>query len=230
MILFLISILASIVPSILLVRWLKYRNEDIVYRNSCNYAIKRGLFCVIPIVLLGFVLNITSSALKATVLHNLPDLVFRAFYAMVILALVEETIKFLALKAVLKKENNAFIQTDVIALMVIIGAVFGMSETVLYIFDGSAGVMFARALTIPHVGYAFIMGWFYAKKLATGKTRYSVIGFLITYLLHGLYDFSLEPALIEVSDKFVFMAVGLAFLDIVLLVLTIRFFIRKRKE
>lgn len=91
-------------------------------------------------------------------------------------------------------------------------------------------MMLVRGFTMGHVGYGFIMGWFYGKRLYTGKKKYGVIAVLLPWLLHGIYDFSLTPELIEVNENFMVIALFMALLDIVTLILMIRFFIRSNKQ
>ena len=74
------------------------------------------------------------------------------------------------------------------------------------------------------------MGWFYGKRLYTGKQKYAVISVLLPWLLHGIYDFSLTPVLLEVNDNLMFIALFMALLDIVMLILMIRFFVRSKKQ
>ena len=72
--------------------------------------------------------------------------------------------------------------------------------------------------------------WFYGKRLYSVKKRYGVIAVLLPWLIHGLYDFSLTPELVEFNDNFMLSALLLAALDVVLLILMIRFFIKARKK
>ena len=53
---------------------------------------------------------------------------------------------------------------------------------------------------------------------------------LLPWLLHGIYDFSLVPELIEFNDNLVVIAVTMALLEVVVLILMIRFFIRSRRK
>ncbi len=65
--------------------------------------------------------------------------------------------------------------------MVIIGTAFGMIEDIPYAIGENPIVIIVRGLTLGHVGYAFIMGWFYGKELYTGKKRYGVIAVLLPW-------------------------------------------------
>lgn len=90
--------------------------------------------------------------------------------------------------------------------------------------------MLIRGFTMGHVSYAFIMGWFYGKKLYTGKKIFGIIAFLLPFMLHGIYDFSLSQELIAINDNLTAIAFTMVALDIVVLVLMFRFFIRSRRK
>ena len=116
-----------------------------------------------------------------------------------------------------------------LSIFPIIGAAFGLVEDIPYAIGVSPMVMLVRGITTGHTGYGFIMGWFYGKKLYTGKKGFGVIAFMLPWLFHGLYDFSLTEELLAVNDNLAVIAVSLALMDIVLLILTIRFFRRSRR-
>ena len=81
-----------------------------------------------------------------------------------------------------------------------------------------------------HIGYGFIMGWFYGKRLYTDKKIFGYIAVLLPWLLHGIYDFSLTQELIDINDNFAFIGVTMALFDIVLIILMIRFFIKAKNQ
>ena len=231
MILSVIIFLLSIVPSVLIFILLRNRQkENDLYRKKCTYSFIAGVVSVLPILLLSGTLFVLNAALKLALMKDVNILVYQAIYKFIVLAFAEEIIKFLALKFVLKRKPYAYSWADVVAFMVIIGTAFGLMEDIPYAFDASPIMMLVRGFTLGHVGYGFIMGWFYGKRLYTDKKRYGVFAVLIPWLIHGLYDFSLTPELTEINDNFAFLGVSLALLDIVLLILMIRFFIRSKKQ
>lgn len=229
--LYILAFLLSLVPSVLIYIWLRNRHrDDVLYKKSCGSALKRGIFCVLPILVLSGVLSVLSGALKAALLKDANILVYKAIYTFVVLALAEEIVKYAAFRLLLKKRSRPYSWADVAAVMVIIGTGFGLIEDVPYAIDASPGIMLVRGLTMGHVAYGFIMGWFYGKRLYTGKKRYGWIAVLLPWLLHGIYDFSLVPELIEFNDNLVVIAVTMALLEVVVLILMIRFFIRSRRK
>ncbi len=223
-------LLVSLVPSVLIVLWMTRRKNDPLYKKSCHSAILRGAISVLPILALSGTLFLLNGAIRLTLLKDVDVLLYKAVYTFVVLAFAEELIKFLAFRLLLKKKFCAYSWADVTALMVIIGAMFGLMEDLPYAIDSNAITMLVRGFTAGHIGYGFLMGWFYGKRLYTGKKRYGVISFLLPWLIHGLYDFSLTPQLLERNDSFAIIAVLLALADLVLLTLTILFFARASKR
>ena len=223
--------LLSIIPSVLVIVWImKRKKEDLEYKKSCKSALIRGLICVLPILALSAVLYIVSRILKATALQSVNILVYKAIYTFIVLAFAEEFVKFFSFKGLLKKRAINYSWADVVAFMVIIGTAFGLVEDIPYAIGATPVIMLVRGFTMGHLSYGFMMGWFYGKKLYTGKKRYGVLAFVLPFLLHGLYDFSLTPELLEWNDNIAFLGVALAATDLVLLALMIRFFITARKK
>ncbi len=84
-----------------------------------------------------------------------------------------------------------------------------------------------RGLCIPHVAYGFIMGWFVAKALETGKKSYIIPGFLIPFILHGCYDFFLSEEIEAINDDLGMISLLLVVVDLIII---IRFLFWIRKE
>ncbi len=224
-------LIASLIPSVLILVWMyRRKKDDALYRKSCNSALIRGLVSVAPILLLSGVLFFLTGFLRISVLGTVDVLVYKALYTFIVLAFAEELIKYLAFRFLLKKKFHADSWADVVAYMVIIGTAFGLMEDLPYAIDASPIMMLVRGFTMGHVGYAFLMGRFYGKRLATGKKRYGVLAFGIPFFLHGLYDFSLTPELIERNEAFAVIGVLLAVTDLVLIGLMIAFFVRAKKQ
>ena len=229
MIILILAFIVSLVPSILILLWLRKRNEENqLYKDCCKSAAIRGCVCVLPVLWLGLV--ITRFALKVTHISNMNQLLYKAIYTVVVLAFAEELVKYLAFRGLLKKKTYEYTWADITAFMTIIGLTFGLLEDIPYAFGASPIVMLVRGVTMGHIGYGFIMGWFFGKRLYTGKKKYGLIAFLLPWALHGAYDFSLSPELMKVNDNFAGIGVSLAVVDIILLVLMIRFFVKARKK
>lgn len=231
MLVMILIFLVSLIPSVLIIVLLSRRRKDEpLYKKASHYALFGGLISVLPILVVSTVLFFTNRLLKATVLKGISDLAYDAIYTFVVLAFAEELVKFVVFRLLLKKKYYDYTWADVTAFMVIIGAAFGLIEDIPYAFGANPMEMIVRGVTMGHVGYGFVMGWFYGKRLYTGNKIYAVIAFVLPCLLHGIYDFSLSNSLWAVNDDFKFLGVGMAVLDLVLVALMIIFFLRTKKK
>ena len=227
----LLFFILSIIPSVLIFTRLRDRRKnDPLYRKSCNSAFIRGLICVFPILGFSAVFHIGRNALTTFVFPDMNALLSEAIYTFIVLAFSEELVKYLMFRQLLKKQFNDYSWADVTAYMVIIGDIFGLVEDIPYALGASPIVMLIRGFCMGHVGGGFLMGWFYGKRLKTGKGIYGIIAFCFPFFIHGLYDFSLSKELLEISDNLAAIGISLALLDIVLLILMIRFFLVSRKK
>lgn len=227
--LFLLAVILSSIPSIIVILWLIKRKSDESYVKSCYAALYRGFLSILPILVVSGLFAILNRILKSTLfMDNI--IADRAFHKFIVLAFSEELVKFWMFLSLLKKKMATYTWADIVVLMILVGAGFGIAENIPYAVGASPMIAIVRGVTMGHVGYAFIMGWFYGKKLYTGKNKYAVIAFLIPFLFHGLYDFSLSPELLEINDIFAFIAVSLAIVDIILVIILIRFFTKAKKK
>lgn len=231
MLVMILFFLASLVPSVLIIVLLSRRRKDEpLYKKACHSALFRGLISVLPILGVSTVLYIMNRLLKTTILKDISDLAYDAIYTFVVLAFAEEAVKFFVFRLLLKKKSYNYTWADVTAFMVIIGAAFGLIEDIPYALGSNPIEMIVRGVTMGHVGYGFIMGWFYGKRLYTGNKIYGIIAFVLPCLLHGIYDFSLKDSLWAINDDLKMIGVGMALLDLVLLVCMISFFLRVKKK
>lgn len=76
----------------------------------------------------------------------------------------------------------------------------------------------------------FVMGYFYGKFLKTGKKEYAVLGFLVPWLMHGTYDFTLTDEISDLADWLPIIPVGLAFFSLVLIIWFIIFVKKAEKK
>ena len=214
-----IIFIVSLIPAILIYRWLRNRREDKEYRHICACALKRGAtLCVLLVLALSAIFYVVERLLVAVGAGDLLAAIFRNF---IVLALAEETAKYLMLKGLLKKHPYPYAWIDITSLMMIVGMGFGITESVAYAFGANAGMMLMRGITAMHCGYGFIMGYFVGKGMNTGKKKYTAIGFLIPFLLHGMYDFCLSDTLGAISENFAYVSLALAVAALITLIVSI---------
>ena len=221
MLVFLLACVVSFVPFAALYLWLRNRRKgDIAYKTLCNKALGRGALCVLPVMLFS---GVSYIALRLTGLHNTDKLLYQALYNFIVLALMEELAKYLGFRHVLKKSSYPFSWLDMTVLMTIIGIGFGAIESVIYAIGAIIPVVLVRGICMPHAGYGFLVGYFYGKSVRTGKPALKGLGFILSWFIHGLYDFSLSEEFVAINDNLVIVALLLALLDIVLVFRLIRF-------
>ena len=220
--------IACLVPSLIFFFWLRSRNrEKPEYVKTCNRALFSGMFSSIPIILSALVLNLIGVLAGLKKMHWI---VWGCFETFVLYALTEELFKFLFSIRVLKKTECEYSWYDVTAFMTLVGIGFGLFESILYAFTLGMIEAVIRGFILGHGVYGFIMGYFYAKALNTGKKSYFVLSFAIPYIFHALYDFSLIPQLTEYNDNLAIIAVLLALADLVVMIIMIVFFARRRRN
>lgn len=158
---------------------------------------------------------------------------YQFLHYFLVVAVVEEGLKWLVLFLVIRKNKNFNSLFDGIIYAVFVSLGFALLENILYVFEYGMGNALLRAVTaVPgHAFFGVFMGWFISlykissmksfyesrwgkaeKSLITkGKAKhYLLLSFLIPVLLHGLYNFSTEFSI----TSFVFLGV-LGFLYIV---------------
>ena len=223
----LIAFACCLAPSLALFFWVRKLQKDKPgYMDTCRKALLNGFLAAVPVVVICLVLSILGSILGLDDRSTIPGAIYRCF---VMFALTEEGSKFFLFRQTLKKTTCDVSWFDVVVFMTLVGVGFGILENIFCSLDMGLGQAIIRGLTIGHGGYGFIMGYFYAKAVKTGKKWYYVVAFMLPYLLHAFYDFGLSPAM-EPYFLFTFITVTLAALDLALVIIMIVFFARRHKD
>ena len=225
--LFVIACIASFIPYTALFLWLRGRRRDNpTYKKLCDMALGHGVLCVLPVILFS---GVSYIIVRLTGLHQSNPLLYQAVYAIIVLALMEELAKYLLFRRVVNKTPYPCSWLDKTILMTIVGIGFGAIEAVIYSIGASIPVVLVRGICLPHAGYGFVVGYFCGKSVKYGKPVYKWIGFLIAWLLHGIYDFSLSEEFLAINDNLAIVAVLLALMDI-FLVIRLIVFVNKAKK
>ncbi|MBR1796982.1 MAG: PrsW family intramembrane metalloprotease [Clostridiales bacterium] len=229
MILVILALIISLIPSIALFLWMRNKvyMDNEVFRTLCNRSLKSGAICSFLIMLVS---GITFIILAVTKLKEVNIILYDFFYAFIALALMEELVKYFTFNKVLKKNGESYSWIDVVILSSIVAIGFSLMETVVIAIGQGPIVLLIRGISVPHVGYGFIEGYFYGKAKNTGKNYYIFFGFIIAWIVHGLYDFSLSDGLADMYPIFVPIALGLVVFNIVLVVMLITFIHRRRNN
>ena len=219
----------SMVPSVGIFLWLRKQQSEIdEYKTLCNRAMIRGFLLAIALVMV--VSGIFYIGKKLMVMNGVSIVISELYGNFIMTAFAEEIVKFSVLRGLIKKYQHNYSWLEIIMLMTIVGLGFEISESIVYAFGASVGVLLARGLTVMHGGYGFIMGWFIGKGRKTRQKKFIVMGIVFMTLVHGLYDFCLTPKLMDISDIFGYTALALALISIVIIVVAIVFIIKARKK
>jgi RsiW-degrading membrane proteinase PrsW (M82 family) len=122
------------------------------------------------------------------------DLTEQAIHAFLIVALVEESSKFLFVRGILYNNVNFNEPFDGIVYSVMVGMGFATFENILYVLnDGiSVGVMRMFTAVPAHATFAVLMGFYLGKaKFDHKKGYYAFYALGVATLFHGAYDYCL---------------------------------------
>lgn len=221
-----VSLLVSLIPSIILYKWIQKKYNDDNYKKICKNAFVKGIIAIFPIMLMSMIFYIVG---KLSGLEKINPLLYQLYYKFIVLAFAEELAKYLTFKSILKKNEYKYSWYDLTIIMIMVGLGFGCIENVAFSFSSSIIVMIIKGISMGHAGYGFIMGWFYGKMKKTGRKIYGDLSLLIPWLMHGLYDFGLSKELIDINDNLVIISLSLELVCFICVFLIIRF-VRKRKD
>lgn len=160
-----------------------------------------GVLITVPVFVVEFVL------FKAVPAINLPSFWNSIFYWFIVIALIEETFKYLVVRAGALKSKHFDEPVDAMIYMIIAALGFAAAENVMYLFSPNIEIfsfydLLAKAATISlfrflgatflHALCSGLVGFFLAQAVyKKGRSGLVLIGLLIAILLHGLYNFSI---------------------------------------
>lgn len=188
-----VYILAAVLPAVFLMRYI-YRMDRIE---------KEPPFLLLSLTLMGVAAALVSIALEylgESILSSAlsEDSPYYALaLAFLVVAVVEEGMKFLFLYLRSWRNPNFNYRFDGIVYAVFVSLGFAAFENIRYVFGYGLTVAFPRAiLAIPgHMAFAVFMGLFYGRaKLCEnrgnrfGKVMNLIAGYVSSVLLHGIYD------------------------------------------
>ena len=220
-------LIVSLIPAVLIFFYLRgIRKDDQMYRHTANRLLGAGLLCCLGVALLALILNI---AWGLTGLGKTYPLLNAFFHDFILAAFVEEFVKYHAANRGVRRYQGILAKMDIVAFFGIVAIGFDIIESAVYLLESSPMQIIVRGICIPHVAYGFIMGWFVAKAMETGKRSYIIPGFLIPFLLHGCYDFFLSEEIEAVNEYLGAISLLLVVVDLIV-VIRFLFWIRKEKK
>ena len=199
---YILSFIVSLIPVIILYLWFKNKvKEDLTYKEMCKKMMIAGLLSVLPVTLFSMILNIILNIFFVDRTSLLRIFIYNFF----VLAFSEEVVKMATFYHIRKKNNYICspLETMIFAGIVAIG--FEILESFVYMIGSNPIEMIVRGVTMMHAGFGLFMGYYLAKGEETKDKKYYVIAFIIPWILHGLYDFSLQSEFLELNEYYVFV-------------------------
>lgn len=188
-----VYILAAILPAAFLLRYI-YRH-DTVEKEPPGLLFKLLVMGVLAALCSGVLERLGETVLNALVDPGSP--VYTIILAFLVVALVEEGMKYLLLKRYTWRDPNFNYRFDGIVYAVFVSLGFAAYENILYVLHYGLSVALPRALfAVPgHMSFAVFMGVFYGRaKLCEDcgqpvRKRLNLWrGYLTAVILHGFYD------------------------------------------
>ncbi|MBQ8978518.1 MAG: PrsW family intramembrane metalloprotease [Oscillospiraceae bacterium] len=224
---FILACAASLIPFLLLFLWLRKRGKEKENDKLFGKALVKGFISTVPIVLLSMLFNIL---LRLARVEEFSPLLFQGLYTFIVLALSEEIVKFATARKLMKTADKPLSVTDVTVITVIVGIGFGMLESVIYMIGANVPTVLVRGICMPHAGYGFITGYFFGRGLQKDSRPMKWTGFVLSWLMHGVYDFALTDEFMKLGEDLAIVAVSLAIADIALVIGLISFVKRAKKR
>ena len=225
MILLILAVIISYIPSLILFFYLRnLRREDPVYHKNCGRLLLNGVLCSVGVAFLALAVSIAWGV--SGIGADMP-LLKAAIRTFILAAGIEEFVKYRVTGKMIKKNSGSVSWLDCIAYAAIVGIGFQMIETVAYLLESNVGQILVRGFTMGHPAYGMLMGYLLGKAAWTGKKSYKIQAFLWPFLIHGMYDFSLADEFQALNDNLVFIPFICIAVELFIL---IRALVRIKKE
>lgn len=181
---YILAIAPTVVLIIIVLSADKYQKEPIGLLVLLFLA---GMITVIPAMILEQVYSALFGSLNGYI-----ALFFEVFVGV---ALIEELVKYVAVKLIAYKRNSFDEIYDGIIYSVMVSLGFATVENILYVTSYGLNTAIVRAITaVPaHAMFAVTMGYFMglSKAFINKKSFYNLMSFIAPVIVHGIYDFIL---------------------------------------
>ena len=220
----------AVLPGLLLIRYV-YK-LDSVEKEPLGLLIKLviyGAIATIPAIIIGLSANEVMLEI-----FDEDDILYLIIDNFIVTALVEEFVKYKALRAASWKHNAFDYMFDGIVYAVCASMGFAILENIAYIMeDGSYELVIMRAvLSVPgHCIFGIFMGYFYGRaKASANKGNFTIfsrmMAVLVPTIFHGWYDFLLS---FEADEIMIIFGGFVIFMDVIAYTLLKRIARKDRK-
>lgn len=180
----LVNLILALAPTVVIIAFVKSRD---MYEKEPNSLLVKlfvfGCLSVIPAVILESIISLPMTGVISALVA-----------CMVNIALVEEGVKYAAVKMISYRSRSFDEIYDGILYSVMVSLGFASVENVLYVLSYGTQTALVRAVTaVPaHAIFAVSMGYYLAlRKANINPSLNRVLALLVPVLLHGVYDFIL---------------------------------------
>lgn len=199
--------------------------EDAAYRKDCRSLLLWGLLLGFPVfgfsLLCYFIFELT----HISRLFPYAEILFQAF---VLKAFSEELMKYLLARKTIQRNLSTVSFLDLMAYTTIAAIGFELMEAFIYVFSTNVGQILVRGISSMHATFGLIMGFVLARGIKKNGKLTMWPAVLIATLIHGTYDFCLDPSVFETAWGDV--AFALAFLCLVVNIYNFRFMTKARRK
>lgn len=235
--------LASVPISVILFVWmLRIKKDDPFPRGAVFKMLLTGALCVLGATILTMLAGFAAAAIRvgpdtiAALMANPTEEAAQSFAArlqelngeptvrsvlkdaFIVAALVEELLKYLAMRLCARKPGVIRTRMDAIVCAAIVALAFQVPEDFLYA-SGSVVTALSRAVMPFHFLFGVIMGYYYGLSLVTGKRSDRAKALLYPILVHGLFDFGVKS--LTINDNFFILTILVLALTLALTVYVI---------
>ena len=180
-----IVFLISLIPCVFYYYFLKrLKGDNAEYKKDCRKTLVKGLGSAVPVFLLDLVINILLGLIGIS--DTASPVVNTLIRCFVVNAFVEELVKVWIGKKTIKKNHDTVSWLDMIAFIAISSIGFEITESIVYVLSSSPGQLLVRGLSIMHLSFGLIEGWYNGKYASTGQKIYSVLSLAVSMLILGV--------------------------------------------
>ena len=201
----------GLAPSVI---WLLYFLKKDIHPES-NKMILKIFFYGMMITITAAFIELGLEGLFSQIGIFLPPLLYLIIYHLIIIAFVEEFLKYLVVRESVLKDSEFDEPIDAMIYMIIAALGFAALENIFVLLPigqfvtQTISVSIARFIgaTFLHALCSGTIGYFLALSLCNRKKKYRLIltGIAISSFLHGLYNFSIIKA--EDNTNFIFVPI-----------------------
>ncbi len=217
-------LVSYIFPVGLLIFLINNHRGDKHYRKNCLTLFIQGIGLALPVLLGSLATRLVFALLHLNELNTLVNDVFSSFITE---AMVEECMKYMCTRRMIRQEHDNVSLMDVMAYACIPGIGFEIMEAFVYIFSTNIPQILVRGITNMHSVFGLIVGLVVGNGYKKGRKAPVIPALATSILIHGTYNLCLSETLF---DNWGFISLIIAIACLIFIVVFYIKMIRKRKD